>query len=91
MEIKIRSFAGFRNILGKEGRINLKDCAKVEDLMDALCSAHGELRAMLFDEAGLKDEVNILVNGRNIAALNGVKTELADGDDVALFPAAIGG
>jgi molybdopterin synthase sulfur carrier subunit len=91
MEIKIRSFAGFRNILGKEGRVNLKDGAEVEGLLDALCSAHGELRAMLFDEAGLRDDVNILVNGRNIAALNGIKTKLAEGDEVALFPAAIGG
>jgi molybdopterin synthase sulfur carrier subunit len=91
MEIRIKSFAGFRNILGKEGHIELKDGAKVEDLLGMLCSVHGELRDMLFDEAGLKDEVNILVNSRNIAALNGIKTELADGDDVALFPAAIGG
>jgi molybdopterin synthase sulfur carrier subunit len=91
MEIRIRSFAGFRNILGKECNIRLNYGAKVEDLLDALCSSHGELRGMLFDEAGLKDDVNILVNGRNIAAIKGIKTGLADGDDVALFPAAIGG
>ncbi len=91
MRIKVRSFAGFRNILGKESVVELKEGAKIEDLLDALCSGHEELRRMLFDEAGLKEDANILVNGKNIAALKGLETALTDGDEVAMFPAAIGG
>lgn len=93
MKVKIRSFAGFRNILGKEAEVELKEGARIGDLLDILCAAHKELRAMLFGDVGpgLKEDVNILVNGKNVAALNGIKTGLADGDEVALFPAAIGG
>ncbi len=92
MKIKIRSFAGFRNILGKEMDIELKEGSRIEDLLGSLCTSHEGLRQMLFDdEAGLKEDVNILVNGKNIAALKGIETGLADSDEVALFPAAIGG
>jgi molybdopterin converting factor small subunit len=35
--------------------------------------------------------VNIFVGGKNIASLESVRTMLAEGDVVALFPAAIGG
>lgn len=91
MKVKVRSFAGFRHILGRECVVELDQEAKVVDLLNALCSAHGELRALLFDQAGLKEDVNILVNGKNIESLQGMKTELSEGDEVAVFPAAIGG
>lgn len=91
MRVKVRSFAGFRHILGKESDVELPEGAGTGDLLNALCSAHGELCTLLFDPAGLKEDINILVNGRNVAALQGLETRLADGDEVALFPAAIGG
>jgi molybdopterin synthase sulfur carrier subunit len=91
MKVKVRSFAGFRNILGRESVVELQQKAIVVDLLSALCAAHGELRAMLFDQAGLKEDVNILVNGKNIESIQGMNTELSEGDEVAIFPAAIGG
>ena len=91
MRVKVRPFAGFRNILGKEINLDLIEGAVVEDLLQLLCSKHEGLKTMLFDELGLKEDVNILVNGKNIASLKGIKTELRDGDEVVLFPAAIGG
>ncbi len=91
MKVKVRSFAGFRSILGRESVVELHQKAVVDDLLSNLCAAHGELRALLFDQAGLKEEVNVLVNGKNIESLQGMKTELSEGDEVAIFPAAIGG
>jgi molybdopterin converting factor small subunit len=35
--------------------------------------------------------VNIFVKGKNIESLQGLSTKLVEGDEVALFPAAIGG
>ncbi len=91
MRVRVRSFAGFRNILGKEREVELPDGSGIGDLAEALCSAHEELQALLFDQGGLKEDVNILVNGMNVAALQGLETRLNDGDEVAMFPAAIGG
>ncbi len=91
MRVRVRSFAGFRHILGKERDVELAEGAGIGDLLEALCSAHGELCSLLFDQGVLKEDVNILANGKNVAALQGLETRLADGDEVALFPAAIGG
>ena len=91
MRVKIRPFAGFRNILGKEADVDLTEGAAVDDLLQHISREHEGLRARLFDEEGLKEDVNILVSGKNIESLKGIKTELKEGDEVVLFPAAIGG
>jgi molybdopterin synthase sulfur carrier subunit len=91
MKVKVRALAGFRHILGKELSIQLEDVARIEDLLIALCANHRDLHGAIYGESGLKDDVNIMVNGRNIDSLEGGKTKLADGDEVAIFPAAIGG
>lgn len=91
MRVRIRSFAGFRHILGRENDVELAQGASIEDLMDALCTAHGELKPLLFGESGIRDDVNVIVDGKNIAALQGMQTKLAEGNEIALFPAAIGG
>ena len=91
MRISIKAFATFRNVLGKERLVEIAEGEDITDLLNALCNSFGGLRDLLFDDSGLKDDVNILVNGRNIQALNGVQTKLADRDELALFPAAIGG
>jgi molybdopterin synthase sulfur carrier subunit len=91
MRIKVRSFAGFRNILGKEMEVELAEGANVADLLNDLCSANAILGPLLFNEAGLREDVNIFVAGKNIATLESLRTRLAEGDEVALFSAAIGG
>jgi sulfur-carrier protein len=91
MRVSIKAFATFRNILGKERLVELADGESITDLLNTLCNSFGGLRDLLFDDSELKDDVNILINGRNIQALNGIQTKLADGDELALFPAAIGG
>jgi molybdopterin synthase sulfur carrier subunit len=91
MLVKVRSFAGFRNILGKEMEIELAEGARVVDLLNALCSLKANLGPQLFDDAGLREDVNIFVGGKNIASLELLRTVLSAGDEVALFPAAIGG
>ncbi len=91
MKIKLRAFATFRNIMGKESLFDIKEGSEVKDLLEDLCSSYGEFRSLVFDDSELKDDVNILISGKNIQILNGIQTKLDDGDEVALFPAAIGG
>ncbi len=91
MKVKVRSFAGFRHVLGREQMVELSEGSKVEGLLSVLCSEHKELQAQLFTGVELKEDVNVLVNGKNIESLQGLKTELSEGDEVAIFPAAIGG
>lgn len=91
MRIKVRSFAGFRNILGKEMEVELAEGASVVDLLNDLGSNKAVLGPLLFNEAGLREDVNIFVAGKNIASMESLRTMLKEGDEVALFPAAIGG
>jgi molybdopterin synthase sulfur carrier subunit len=94
MKVKVISFAGFRHVLGKEMQIELGEEARdmtVLDLLEALCASHPALRPLLFSGEDLLEDVNIFVTGKNIASLQGIQTLLAEGDEVAIFPAAIGG
>ena len=91
MKVKVRSFARFRSTLGKETLVELAEGARVEDLLEALCATHESLGSLLFGEDGLKEDVYILVRGKNVESLQGLRTDLVEGDDVTLFPAAIGG
>jgi molybdopterin synthase sulfur carrier subunit len=94
MRVKVRSFAGFRHMLGKEREVELLKEAgdtTVSDLLETLCVSIPALRPMLFSGEDLRVETNIFVAGKNIATLQGLQTLLADGDEVALFPAVIGG
>jgi molybdopterin synthase sulfur carrier subunit len=91
MKVKVKAFASFRHILGKEIAMELPEKATVKDLLDALCSSRAPLRSLLYDSGSLREDVNILINGKNVASLKGEGSELAEGDELALFPAAIGG
>ena len=91
MIIKVKAFARFREAFGKELGVELDGKATVMDLLTGLCAPHGS-HDMIFDESGMiKKYVNILVNGRHIQSLSGTRTELCDGDEVAIFPPVAGG
>jgi len=62
------------------------------ELMDRLGERFGsKFKDMLIKEGELRDDVVILVNGQNIAHLNGLGTHLTHEDDVAIFPPVSGG
>ncbi len=91
MIIKVKAFARFREVLGKELDVELDGKATIKDLLTTMCASH-HAYDLIFDESGgIKEYVNILKKGRHIQSLNGILTELADGDEVAIFPPVAGG
>ena len=92
MMVKLKAFARFRDLLGRDLELDLEHGAKVSDLLALLISRSEDLQDLIFeDPLELKDDVNVLVNGRHIESLDGLETELKEGDEVALFPAVVGG
>ena len=92
MIIHVRSFASFRDILGKELRVELKEGSTVKDLLDDLISTRQRLKSAVFDESGkVKEYVILMKNRKNIESLGGLDTELAEGDEVAILPPVAGG
>ena len=65
----------------------------VSDLLHKLIKEFGsELEKELFNEQGeIRKIYRIIVNARNINLLNGLETELHEGDMVVLMPAIAGG
>jgi molybdopterin synthase sulfur carrier subunit len=65
----------------------------VKSFLDTMVAKVGDKLAKILYPKGdqLSDLLYILVNGRNIRHLNGLQTELKDGDIVSLFPVAAGG
>lgn len=92
MIVRIRAFANFRDILGKDMKVEVKEGTTVKDLLDGLTSSQQRLQSALFDESGqIREYVILMKNRKNINSLSGLDTQLADGDEVAILPPVAGG
>jgi molybdopterin synthase sulfur carrier subunit len=61
-------------------------------MLDELEAAHAGLKGLVRAESGeLHRHVSIYVNSEGIYALEGLRTPLRDGDEVAIIPALAGG
>ncbi|RLG53673.1 MAG: molybdopterin synthase sulfur carrier subunit [Thermoproteota archaeon] len=79
MKVKVKLFSVLRDAAGvKEALVELRDGAKVSELLEELYSRWPKLR----DEK----DVIVLVNGKPSSSL-----ELKEGDEVALIPPVSGG
>jgi MoaD family protein len=65
--------------------------ATVGQVLDALYERYGELRNRIAEDGGLRRFVNVYVGGEDIRFLDGLETEVSDGDEVTILPAVAGG
>lgn len=92
MIAKVRAFANFREILGRELDVELKGKNTVRDLLEDLCQSHSQLYDMIFDESGkLRNDVILMKNRQNIELFDGLQTLIEKGDEIAIFPPVAGG
>jgi molybdopterin synthase sulfur carrier subunit len=92
MMIRLKAFARFRDLLGGMTEVELPEGSTVFELLKKLATRSTDLQDQIFDASGkIRDDVNVMVNGRHFESLEGSETILAEGDEVALFPAVVGG
>jgi molybdopterin synthase sulfur carrier subunit len=91
-KVKVRFFGDLAEVFqARETETELESESTIKGLLRLLCISY-ERRTKIFDKSGeVRADINILRNGRNIAFLNGVETELHDGDVVSVFPRMFGG
>jgi molybdopterin synthase sulfur carrier subunit len=67
------------------------DGATVGEVLDSLYERYGELRSRIAEDGGLRRFVNVYVDGEDIRFLEGLDTQVKDGDEVTILPAVAGG
>ncbi len=60
-------------------------------LIDDLEGRHSGLRDRLVENGGLRRFVNVYLNDEDVRFLDGLKTQVSDGDSVTVLPAVAGG
>ncbi len=65
--------------------------ATVGEVLDSLYERYGELRSRIAEDGGLRRFVNVYVGEEDIRFLDGLETEVSDGDEVTILPAVAGG
>ena len=97
MKVSVRFFAALRELVGKKVEslefLNGEE-ATVERVLKRLVELYGkDFIEYVFDrETGdIQSYLTLLVNGRSITTLDGLRTRLTDGDVLAILPPVGGG
>jgi molybdopterin synthase sulfur carrier subunit len=88
---KVRIPTQLRSLSGGEAEVEVEG-ATVGEVLAALEKAHPGFGDRLFDEQGkLRRFVNVFVAEEDVRFLNGLETEVPNGQTVSIIPAVAGG
>ena len=80
-----------RRLTGGKDKVESQK-TNLNELIDDLESQYPGLKERLVDEDGnLRYFVNIYLNGEDVRFLQGMDTEIKDGDEISIVPAVAGG
>lgn len=90
MAITVRIPTPLRSLTGGKESVQVEG-KSVRDLVDSLEAAHPGMKDRLMDDKGVRRFVNLYVGDEDIRFLDGLETELKDGEEVSIVPAIAGG
>jgi len=96
VNVRVRLIGVLRNLAGKDSlEIEIQEDRTVAQVVEKLVDLVGrtEFEAAIIDR-DLNDPTSntlIIVNNKDISALNGLKTQLKDTDEIVLIPISHGG
>ncbi len=81
----------FRRLTLQQPRVHLQ-ASTLADLVSNLERLYPGFEALIYDDRGeFLNHLNVYVNNRDVATLEGKETLLQEGDEVAFIPAIAGG
>jgi len=91
MAVKVKIPTPLRNLTRDQDTVTT-DAADVQAIVETLEGQFPGMRERLLDDGGeIRRFVNIYVNGEDVRFLQGLTTNLKDGDEVSIVPAVAGG
>lgn len=95
IKVKVHAILGLKQIIGQsEVQISIQEGSSLQDLLSLMVERLGtELSSRLFESDGISllPYNRIMVNGRDLAFLDGIKTVLHDQDEIHIIPPVAGG
>jgi len=90
--ITVRFFSITKKLFGAgDVGVPAEAAADVEGLLVHVCDTAEKSKGVFVAPGALRPDVTVLVNGRNIALLEGLHTTVRPGDVVAVVPPMAGG
>jgi len=81
MKVKVKFFATFRELFGADVKeIELENRSNIQGLLNLLCDSRQRSEEIFNHSDKVKGYIKILKNGRDIEFLDGIYTELKEGD-----------
>lgn len=90
MAVTVRIPTPLRTLTGGEESVSA-DGGTVRELIDHLEGSHPGMKERLVDDKGVRRFVNIYVGDEDIRFLDGLDTQLKDGEEISIVPAIAGG
>jgi molybdopterin synthase sulfur carrier subunit len=90
MAVTVRIPTPLRTLTGGNESVEI-EAKTVREMVEHLEANHAGMKERLMDEKGVRRFVNLYVGEEDIRFLDGLDTELKDGDEVSIGPAIAGG
>jgi len=74
-----------------DSETSVEDATTVGEVLDGLYNRYDGLRERIAEDGDLRRFVNVYVGGEDIRFLDGLDTNVEDGDEVTILPAVAGG
>jgi MoaD family protein len=92
MKVTVRVFGDLAEVVGNRHEMDLDIGTDVKGLTKKIAEKTGQHRQGYLGEYRVGgNELAVLVNGRNIDLMEGIRTTLKDGDEVVLLIPTMGG
>lgn len=90
MAVTVRIPTPLRTLTGGAETVEV-DATSIREMVENLEGKHAGLKERLMDDKGVRRFVNLYVGEEDIRFLDGLDTELKDGEEVSIVPAIAGG